>query len=57
MPKVLRREVDAACAEYGRAATTWGEHNQITQRAFCRYWELREQWEQATGKCYGELKS
>ena len=56
MSKVLKRDVDAAAAEYGAAVARWGEHNLETVCKHVRYWELREQWEAQTGKDYGAAR-
>lgn len=56
MAKILKRDVDTACARYANDLSRWGEGNMATQRSFQRYWELRTAWETQTGKSYVKLR-
>lgn len=45
MKRVTQKQINAAWGEYSTAMQNWGGHNQVTQRALAKVYELKSQWE------------
>lgn len=48
--RTTKKEVNEAGTDYTNAVKNWGENNLVTQRAFQKYYELKEKYERERGR-------